>query len=135
MPAPVIGYIYPDAVVPAASLVEFRTDYDAALADARASGRPAMIDFVIDDCVGCRELEENVFSREDVAREAERFVAARVNLSDPDVDAAKFSREHGVSAAPVVLFVDSAGKVRYDLRVTGGGIRPEEFLRRMREDR
>ena len=135
MPAPLIGYIYPDAVVPSASLVEFRTDYDAALADARASGRPAMIDFVIDDCVGCRELEEHVFSREDVAREAERFVAVRVNLSDPAVDATRFSDEDGVSAAPVVLFVDTAGSVRYDLRVTGGSIRPEDFLRRMREVR
>ena len=135
VPAPAVSYLYPDAIVPSPSLIDFRADHDAALSGARASGRPAMIDFVIDDCVGCRELERNVFSREDVAAEAERFVPVRVNLSAPEVDAKRFSDEYGVSAAPVVLFVDASGEVRYDLRVTGGGIRPEEFLRRMREVR
>jgi thiol:disulfide interchange protein len=96
---------------------------------------PVAVVFVMDECVGCRELEENVFSGEDVAWEAERFVTARANLSAPEIDAERFRDEHGASAAPVVLFVDTAGTVRYDLTVSGGSIRPEDFLRRMREVR
>jgi thiol:disulfide interchange protein DsbD len=133
MPAPGISYLYPDEIVPSPSLVEFRTDYAAALAEARAARRPVMLDFVKPNCPGCRELEHNVFSREDVARESEAFVRVRVDINDPPVPVEELKDAYGIEGAPTVVWLDGDGKPMHDLTVADGGIAPEEFLRRMRE--
>lgn len=133
MPAPVVSYIYPDAIVPSPSKIEFRTDYAAALAEARASGRPVMLDFVKPNCPGCRELEHEVFSRDDVALEAERFVRVRVDIDDPPVPIVELKSRYGIGGAPTVVWLDAEGKIYADLTVADGGIAPAEFLRRMRE--
>ena len=146
MPAPLLSAIYPDEVVPSPSKIEFRTDYEAALREADASGRPVMIDFVLPNCSGCRQLEENVFSRDDVAAEAKRFVTVRVDLAaapfsaaraEPDVPAApvpvdELKVRYRIFGAPSVVWIDTSARIRHDLTVADGGVAPEEFLRRMR---
>jgi len=132
MPAPLLGGLYPRRLVSSASRVSFRTDYSRALDEARANAAPAMIEFVLPNCPGCRELEERVFSREDVALEAERFVRVRVDLSAPQVPVEEIRSRYRVFGAPAVVWIDSAGAVRYDLTVTDGQVPWELFLERMR---
>jgi thiol:disulfide interchange protein DsbD len=132
MPAPVLSGLYPASTVPSA--VDFREDYQEALEDARAEGRPVMIDFVSDNCPACVELANEILSREDVAREAERFVVVRVNVDRSTAPEEELDRLR-VLGTPTVVWIDSAGDVRYDLTVTGADISPGEFLRRMREVR
>jgi len=146
MPAPLLSAIYPDEVVPSPSKIEFRTDYETALREAKVSGRPVMIDFVLPNCSGCRQLEENVFSRDDVAAETERFITVRVDLAaapvsaaraEPDVPAApvpvgEFKATYRIFGAPSVVWIDTSARIRHDLTVADGGVAPAEFLRRMR---
>jgi thiol:disulfide interchange protein DsbD len=133
VPAPLVSGLYPDAVVPSPSRIEFRTDYEAALEEAREAGRPVMIDFVLPNCAGCRQLEEEVFSREDVAEEARRFETVRIDLADPPVPVERLKEEYRVFGAPTVVWLDSSGRIRHGLTVADGATPPEAFLERMRE--
>jgi len=130
---PLVAGAYPDAIVPSPSKIEFRTDYSDALAEARAAGRPVMLDFVKPNCPGCRQLEHEVFSRDDVAEEAEAFVRVRVDIADPPVPVSELKDLYGIQGAPTVVWLDAEGNMRKDLTVSDGGIGWREFLRRMGE--
>ena len=53
-------------------------DYDAALAEAKQSGRPVLIDFTGYTCTNCRWMEANMFPRPEVVRELARYVRVRL---------------------------------------------------------
>jgi len=130
---PLVAGAYPDAIIPSPSKIEFRTDYAQALAEARAAGRPVMLDFVKPNCPGCRQLEHEVFSRDDVAEEALAFVRVRVDIDDPPVPQQELKEAYDLVSAPTVVWLDAKGNMRKDLTVADGGIGWQEFLRRMRE--
>ena len=54
------------------------SDYDAALAQAKAEGKPLLIDFTGYTCTNCRLNEKNVFPRQSVQAELAKYV--RVQL-------------------------------------------------------
>jgi thioredoxin:protein disulfide reductase len=105
---------------------------DAALARARAEGKPVMIDFFAEWCAACKELDRETYVAPTVVAEAERFVRIKVdgtNAQDP-VDA--LYQRFGVSGLPTVAFVSSEGKVLDDPRVTGF-LGPEKFTEALRQ--
>jgi len=53
-------------------------DYDGALAEARRTNRRVFVDFTGYTCTNCKWMETNMFPREDVRRELERFVRVRL---------------------------------------------------------
>ncbi len=53
-------------------------DYDAALAEAKQSGRPVLVDFTGYTCTNCRWMEANMFPRADVTAELARYVRLRL---------------------------------------------------------
>jgi thiol:disulfide interchange protein DsbD len=53
-------------------------DWEAALAEARATNKPIMIDFTGYTCTNCRWMEANMFPRDDVSRELSRYVRVRL---------------------------------------------------------
>ena len=53
-------------------------DYDAALAQARETGQPILIDFTGYTCTNCRWMEANMFPKPEVAREMARYVRVRL---------------------------------------------------------
>ena len=103
---------------------------DAQVADARAKAmsekRPLLLDFTATWCGACKELDKHTFSEPDVAAEAGRFVAIKVdatNSDDPKVESTM--EQHQVVGLPTVLVYDSRGAeaVRCTDFVT-----PERFL-------
>ena len=125
--------------VPAKEAPCIRWDYDVdgALARAQAEGKPAMIDFSAEWCIPCREMDATTFVDPAVVKEAQRFVAIKADLTkrgDPEVR--KLHKRFRIFAPPVVIFVDSSGKIleAQDQRVVGL-IGPREFLRRMKQVR
>ena len=70
------------------SKLAWLSDEPAAVAAARAAGRPLLVDFAASWCVPCREFEVKVFSRPEVAAAMQRFTLLRVDVSREDEDAA-----------------------------------------------
>jgi thiol:disulfide interchange protein DsbD len=133
VPLPLVASILPDEVLQSHSKIDFRTDYEAAMRDASASSRPVMIDFVLPNCAGCRQLEANVFADDAVAEEAKRFVTVRIDLAAPPVPIETLKAAYGIFGAPSVVWVESGGAIRHDLAIADGETSAEEFLRRMRD--
>ncbi|HVS31796.1 MAG TPA: cytochrome c biogenesis protein CcdA [Thermoanaerobaculia bacterium] len=108
--------------------------YDAkAIAAASASGRPVVIDFYADWCLPCKELDANTFSDFAVARELDRFVRVKVDLTlADDPKAVALARQYRVIGVPAVVFLDASGQEIRELRLNQYE-NAEKFLARIRQ--
>jgi len=115
---------------PPGAHIEWREDFDSALAEARSSGTPFIVDFGASWCGACGELDRETFTDPRVVREGERFIAVHVDLSQrtPEEDALLASYDQ--RGLPLVVFHGSSGDEEH--RVTQF-IEPDEMLELMRE--
>ncbi len=103
------------------------------LEQARAEGKPVIIDFTADWCQACGELKHYTFTDPKVVSESERFVRLVLDATrDTDPGVSEALRRHEVVGLPTVIFIDSSGQERRDLRLTGFE-RANRFLERMRQ--
>jgi len=119
-------------VVEENGITGWETDLDAALARARAEGRPVLIDTWATWCANCRVLEKQTFSNPEVGLEAKRFVSIKVQLEKADSpETLAFKKRFGLKtySLPTTLLLDSHGDVKM-LRT--GVIGPEELLTEMK---
>ncbi|MBL8742769.1 MAG: thioredoxin family protein, partial [Myxococcales bacterium] len=87
--------------------LEFGKDLDAALATAKAEGRPVIIDFGASWCGACKELEKHTFANADVKVKASRFVAVKFDASNEDDPKVKETMtKYGVTGLPAVILLD-----------------------------
>ncbi len=106
-------------------------DFEAGMAQAAEAGKPVMVDVFATWCAPCKLLEENVFSRADVAEASKNFVAIKLD-GDKHPDTKK---KLNVSGYPTVLFLRpdgtelgrSAGAVSYDLMLEAMAKAREKF--------
>jgi len=104
---------------------------DAALASARALGKPVMIDFFAEWCAACKELDRATYVAPQVVSEAQRFVRIKVDGTNGQDSLDALYQRFGVEGLPTVAFVSSRGEILTHPRVTGF-LGPEEFLEEMR---
>jgi thiol:disulfide interchange protein len=103
------GYYYRAAnTTPRVSAIEWRTDLDAALLEARQAGKPVLVDFMADWCPPCIAMKHDVWPDTGVER---AVMASYVPVMiDIDRDGASADR-YGVRGIPTVLVLDADGRV------------------------
>jgi thiol:disulfide interchange protein DsbD len=112
-------------------LLPWRSDAEAALAEARAAGRFVVVDFTADWCLACHELDRLTLRHPEVASllaGAERVRVDATRMTEP-VEAL-FARFR-VLGLPAVLVVNPAGQVVEEARIHSF-VPPEEAARLFR---
>jgi len=98
---------------------------------ARAAGRPILVDFFAVWCAPCRELDRNTYSDARVLAALDRFTLLKADLTDEESPLVQGLRErYDVYGVPTVIFVDVGGREHADLRLTGFEP-PQPFLERL----
>ena len=94
-------------------------DLDAALAQAAASGKTAMLDFYADWCVSCIEMEEFTFTDADVQQALSNTVLLQADVTANDDEDQALLNRFGVFGPPTIIFFDSDGMQRQGYEVVG----------------
>ena len=106
-------------------------DFEEGMAQAQESGKPVMVDVFATWCAPCKLLDENVFSRADVAEASTGFVPIKVDGDKyPEI-----KDRLGVSGYPTILFLRgdgaelgrSTGAVSYDIMLEAMARAQEKF--------
>ncbi|MDP3515014.1 MAG: protein-disulfide reductase DsbD [Sulfuritalea sp.] len=92
---------------------------DARLAEAKAAGRPVMLDFYADWCVSCKEMERFTFAETKVAARLKQFVLLQADVTANSPDDAALLKRFGLFGPPGIIFFDAGGHELVDLRVIG----------------
>jgi thiol:disulfide interchange protein len=103
------GYVYKaTGTTPPGAAFIWRTDLPAALAEAKATGRPVLVDFYADWCPPCIAMKHDVWPDAEVGRAlTARYIPVQVDV-DRDPAAAARYRIEGI---PTVLVLDAEGEV------------------------
>ena len=107
---------------PSHSDISWLTDYDAALALARADGKQIVIDFFATWCGPCKMMEQDTFTDEEVQKRVEDFVALKIDV-DQQQDMA---RRYGVRGLPTTMVIDAEGQ---PVATAVGYLDPDRFLK------
>ncbi|MBI5108063.1 MAG: protein-disulfide reductase DsbD [Rhodocyclales bacterium] len=92
---------------------------DARLAEAKAAGKPVMLDFYADWCVSCKEMERFTFADAKVATRMKQMLLLQADVTaNSDADKALLKR-FGLFGPPGIIFWSSTGTELADLRVVG----------------
>jgi len=92
---------------------------NAALAEAKAAGKPVMLDFYADWCVSCKEMEVFTFADPAVKKALEGVVLLQADVTPNDeIDKALY-KHFGIIGPPSIMFFDADGNERKNYRVVG----------------
>jgi len=102
------------------------------LTQAKAEGKPVILDFSATWCTPCRELDEITFRDPTIVqRSAQDFIMIKIDLTIAgNAPNEQLVRDYGVRGVPTIVFIDAQGKERDDLRLVDF-LAPDEFLKRM----
>jgi thiol:disulfide interchange protein DsbD len=106
-------------------------DLDAALANARAQGKPVMLDFYADWCSYCIQYEQYVFPVPAVQEALADYVLLQADVTATDGADKALMQQVGVVLPPAILFFDRQGQEQRPLRVVGS-MQAEAFAAHVR---
>lgn len=89
----------------AAPKIAWRKSFASALAEARRTRKPLLIDFNAVWCAPCKELDRKTFSSAVVVAQSRRFVAVKVDVDKEP----KIATRYGVQALPTVAVLKPNG--------------------------
>ncbi len=90
-----------------------------ALAEARAAGRPVMLDFYADWCTYCKTMEKEIFPDPRVRAAVKDFVLLQADITHMDAQDTALTEYLGLPAPPALYFWDRQGRLHKELRLVG----------------
>lgn len=101
--------------------IQWQPSYEVALAKAKESGKPVMIDFYTDWCSWCKVLDQKTYTDPKVVDAADRMIALKIDAEEhPEI-----AKKYKVEGYPHILFLSADGKVLHEIN---GFKPPEQFL-------
>jgi thioredoxin-related protein len=88
--------------------ITWAKSFDAAMKQAKATGRPVMVDFYTDWCGYCKKLDAEVYTDAQVIRTSGKFISVKLNAEKEGFTQA---RKYQVTGFPTILFLDGQGEV------------------------
>ena len=77
---------------------------DAALAEAKAAGRPAMLDYYADWCISCKEMEKYTFSDPSVQAALANVMLLKTDVTPDDDQDKALMKRFGLYGPPTIQF-------------------------------
>ncbi|MDX1304172.1 protein-disulfide reductase DsbD [Photobacterium sp.] len=106
-------------------------ELNSALADAKAQGKPVMLDFYADWCVACLEFEKYTFHDQAVAPVLSKFVLLQADVTKSSPEDIKLLQALDVLGLPTLDFWDAQGNRQQSARLTGF-MAAEPFLQHLK---
>src|SRR5258706_10395552 len=104
-----------------ATTIDWKKDYDAALQEAKKSGRYIVVHFSGPECPACKRMDETTYAQPAVIEQANKtFVNVAVYLDVPNPLAKKF----GIEAIPTTFLLAPGGE---RVRNWVGYVGPDEY--------
>lgn len=94
-------------------------ELDAALAQAKAQGKPAMLDFYADWCVSCKEMEKLTFTDIRVRQQFEGMVLLQADVTANNADDRALLKRFRLFGPPGIIFFGKDGVEATQGRVIG----------------
>jgi thiol:disulfide interchange protein DsbD len=117
---PVSAGAAPSDAAPLFEPVRNLRELDGKLAQAKAAGKPVILDYFATWCTDCVRMEKSTFLDPKVREEMGRFVRLQVDVTDPNnQDARDIKQRFGVFGPPALLVFGVDGNEHRALRTYG----------------
>ena len=97
-----------------------------ALTEARALGKPVMLDFYADWCISCKEMETFTFADPGVQNTLKNVMLLQADVTPNDDKDKALYKHFGIIGPPSIMFFDTGGQELRNYRVVGY-MPPEKF--------
>lgn len=101
-----------------------------ALSNAKASGKPVLVDFYADWCASCKVLEKETLTKPDVLSALSEHVLLKVDITEINDDSQKIMEKYQILGLPCLVFFDANGVEIAGKRILGE-MGPGNFLAHM----
>jgi thiol:disulfide interchange protein DsbD len=111
--------------------VTSRTTFDAAMATARATGKPVLLDFSANWCIECKIIDRNVLGNKTVRERMHDVVLIRADVSNYNDDSRALMQRFNVVGPPTMIFLDPQAGQEIPRTRTVGPIDVDTFISRI----